>query len=368
MELGGQEFRTLNEISGMVKRGHYVVLAVQPCSQLAIRAKQHGLVVEEVNMSRERWLWLIVVFLKIIARHQIQVVNSHGSIDSWTAAIAGRFSRRFPLIVRTRHKSTKISRTWRHRVLYQRLPHAVITTGEAVKNIVVGQADVPAERVFSIPTGVDLETFRPDRQGDGRKAHSSITVQPVVIGTVAFFRSYKGLSYLLEAFRMVASSLPHAMLQLVGDGPDYASIVKKRDELGLEEQVILTGFQEDVASILSNLDVFVLPSIEAEGVPQSLTQAMAMGGAVVATDVGSVREVVKHETTGLLVEAKNSESLAHAIIRLATNQELREQLGQAAKRHIAECYSFHGMLVRTESVYRACLERQISGSVMVSDP
>jgi len=366
MELGGQEFRIINEIAGMVKRGHYVVLAVQPCSQLAIRAKQHGIVVEEVNMSPVRWLWLIVVFLKIITRHQIEVVNSHGSIDSWTAAIAGRFSRRYPLIIRTRHKSTMISKTWRHRVLYQRLPHAVTTTGEAVRNLVIQQADVPAERVFSIPTGVDLEAFHPDVTGHSRKAQRSLTDQPLVIGTVAFFRTYKGLSYLLEAFHIVASSFPHAKLHLVGDGPDYASIVKKRDELGLHEQVVLTGFQEDVAPLLASFDVFVLTSIEAEGVPQSLTQAMAMGVAVVATDVGSVREVVEHETTGLLVEAKDSGSLAHAIIRLATNQELREKLGQSAKRHIAESYSFHGMLVRTECVYRECLDRQISGSVIVS--
>ncbi|GJL62133.1 MAG: glycosyl transferase group 1 [Nitrospirales bacterium] len=364
MELGGQEFRILHEVRGMVKQGHYVVLAVQPRSQLAMRAKQQGLVVEEVTMRRVRWLWLIVVFLKLIARHHIQVVNTHGSIDSWTAAIAGRFSRYHPLIIRTRHKSTMISKTWRHRVLYQHLPHAVVTTGEAVKNLVVQQTDVPAERVFSIPTGVDLEIFQFNLEEHCRKTQHCITDQTVVIGTVTFFRTYKGLSYLLEAFHTVLSYVPDVVLHIVGDGPDYVSIVRKRDELGLQDRVILTGYQEDVASQLATMDVFVLPSIEAEGVPQSLTQAMAMGIAAIATDVGSIREVVQHETTGLLVEAKNSEALAQAMIRLATNLRLREDLGQSARKHIEQTYSFTGMLARTESVYREFLDQQTSEGVV----
>ncbi|GJL56320.1 MAG: glycosyl transferase group 1 [Nitrospirales bacterium] len=358
MELGGQEFRILHEVRGMVKQGHYVVLAVQPRSQLAMRAKQQGLVVEEVTMSRVRWVWLIVVFLKLIARHHIQVVNTHGSIDSWTAAIAGRISHCRPLIIRTRHKSTMIAKTWRHHVLYQHLPHAVVTTGEAVKDLVMRQTDVPGERVISIPTGVDLEIFRCNLEEHSRKTQSSIAERTVVIGTVTFFRTYKGLSYLLEAFHMVLSQVPDLVLHIVGDGPDYASIVRKRDELGMQDRVVLTGYREDVASQLATMDVFVLPSIEAEGVPQSLTQAMAMGIAAIATDVGSIREVVQHEATGLLVEARNSDALAQAMIRLVTNQQLRDDLGQAARTHIERAYSFTGMLARTESVYREFLEQR----------
>ncbi|WP_447968238.1 glycosyltransferase family 4 protein [Nitrospira sp. M1] len=367
MELGGQEFRILHEVHGMVKQGHYVVLVVQPRSQLAMRAKQQGLVVEEVLMSRMRWMWLIMVFLKLIARHHIQVVNTHGSIDSWTAAIAGRFSRRHPLIIRTRHKSTMIAKTWRHRVLYQRLPHAVVTTGEAVKDLVMRQANVPDERVISIPTGVDLETFQCNLEEHHRKTQFSMIDRTVVIGTVTFFRTYKGLSYLLEAFHMVLSQVPDVVLHIVGDGPDYASIVQIRDELGLQDRVVLTGYREDVASQLASMDVFVLPSIAAEGVPQSLTQAMAMGIAAIATDVGSIREVVENEKTGLLVEAKNSKALAQAMIRLATNQRLRADLGESARRHIEQAYSFMGMLTRTECVYRKFLDQQTSDGAVEGD-
>ena len=356
MELGGQEFRILNEACGMLKRGHYVVLAVQPHSRLAKCARERGLCVEEVDMGRVRWVWLIVIFLKIMLKHDIQVVNTHGSIDSWTASIAGHFSRRHPLIIRTRHKSTLISKTWRHRMLYQRLPHAVVTTGEAVRRIVITQTGVPETRVISIPTGVDLQIFHPaGHVHQYCKSEHFADEHAVVIGTVAFFRLYKGITYLLDAAKLVVGRLPGVKFLIVGDGPDYTSIAKKRDALGLREHVVLPGFRDDVPSLLAVMDIFVLASIGAEGVPQSVSQAMAMEKPVIATHVGSVPELVKHEETGLLVDAKSVEALAEAMCRLVSNPELRTRLGQAARRHVEQSYSFARMLSRTEVVYHKFL-------------
>lgn len=356
MELGGQEFRVLNEACGMLKRGHYVVLAVQPQSQIAKCARARGLCIEEVNMGRGNWVWLIIVFLKLMVKHDIHIVNTHGSIDSWTAAIAGRFSKRHPLIIRTRHKSTVITKTWRHRLLYQRLPHAVVTTGEAVRQIVITQTGVPEPRVISIPTGVDLETFQPQGYDNQHlKSERFDDEHAVVIGTVAFFRMYKGITYLLDAAKLVMGRFPNVKFLIVGDGPDYASILQKRDELGLGEHVVLTGFRDDVPDMLASMDIFVLASTGAEGVPQSLSQAMAMEKPVIATHVGSISELVKHEETGLLVTSKSADSLAEAMCRLVKNPELRTYLGQAARRHVEQSYSFSRMLSQTESVYREFL-------------
>ena len=351
LELGGQEFRVLHEVCGMVKRGHYVVLAVPPHSRLALSAKERGVSIEEVPMNRVRWIWLILVFLKIIVKHNIQVVNTHGSIDSWTASIAGRLSRKCPLIIRTRHKSTKISQTWRHRLLYQCLPHAVLTTGEAVRNIVMTQAGTPPSRVISIPTGVDLETFSPQAQKHRMNSGEISKHQDVVVGTVAFFRTYKGLTYFLDAAKLVVEQFPNVGFLIVGDGPDYASIVQKREALGLHDAVQFTGFCDDVAQALSGMDIFVLASIGAEGVPQSVSQAMAMERPVIATNVGSISEIVKHEETGLLVEPLDAKALAHEICRLITNPNFREVLGKSARKHVEESYDFVDMLTHTEAVY-----------------
>lgn len=351
MELGGQEIRILEEARGMIKRGHVVVLAAQPGSQILARAFQYDIPVESVDMSRVRWVWLIVTFLKLFQKHRINVVHTHGSIDSWTASIAGRLSSLRPLVIRARHKSTRIAKTWRHHVLYRTLPHAVVTTGNAVKQIVMAQAQVHESRVKSIPTGVDTEQFHPGVSGDRVRAEFSIPRDVCLIGTVAFFRSYKGLTFFLDAAKLVLSARPDVKFLMVGDGPEYPLLVQQRDALGLQESIILPGYRNDIPQCLACMDVFVLSSVEAEGVPQSVTQAMAMNRAVIATDVGSVREIVQHEKTGLLVEPKNAEALAQAMVRLVMNQSLRERLGQTARLHIEESYSLAQMFTQTEILY-----------------
>ena len=186
MGLGGQELRILNEVSGMISRGHFVILAVQPGSQLAVHAEQRGLSPELIKMGRVRWPWLVWVFLRLIAKYNIEVINTHGSIDSWTASIAGRLSSRKPLIIRTRHKSTPISRSLRHGWLYAKLPHGVVTTGETVRRGVLEQTGMAESRAVSIPTGVDLQRFCLLPPNDDMKKHWGARSTDCIVGTVAF--------------------------------------------------------------------------------------------------------------------------------------------------------------------------------------
>lgn len=351
MELGGQEFRVLSEACGMRDRGHFVVLAVPSGSQIEVRAKQQGLLVEAVNMSRLRWFWLIWVFLKIVSKHRINVVSTHGSIDSWTASIAGRVSKHKPLIVRTRHKSTPISNTLRHQWLYRKLPDVVVTTGERVRRNIIDQLRLPGQQVVSIPTGVDIQKFQMTDQGDSKPSQIHGESQDCLIGTVSFLRGYKGLLYFLRAANLVISKLSHVKFVIVGDGPDFDLLKEETQKLGLGNHLLMTGFREDVAELLSEMDVFVLSSTEAEGLPQALTQAMAMEKAVIATNVGSIPEVVDDQKTGILVTPRNVEELAEAICELVLHQELRDRLGQAARACIERSYSVQIMLSHTETLY-----------------
>ena len=140
----------------------------------------------------------------------------------------------------------------------------------------------------------------------------------LVVGTVAFFRSYKGLEYLLRAARMVVSKIPRVKFFLVGSGPDQVQLEQQIADLQLEANVNLIEFHSDVPQVLKLFDVFVLSSIRGEGVPQALTQAMAMERAVVATNVGSVPEVVKDGENGFLVEPRDVDRLANKVCAVAS--------------------------------------------------
>ena len=99
--LGGQEYRILHEVVGMQKRGHQVYLAVSPTSQLATHAQEQGVPIFPLTMTMWHFGFLIYQFMKIYSEYDIEIVNTHGSIDSWTASIAGRLSKRAPVIIRS---------------------------------------------------------------------------------------------------------------------------------------------------------------------------------------------------------------------------------------------------------------------------
>ena len=116
---------------------------------------------------------------------------------------------------------------------------------------------------------------------------------------------FKGLTYFIEAAGRIKSRVPSAKFVIVGrkldTDPGYWDHLQQlTEQLGLKQDVVFTGFREDVPAILSALDVFVLASIE-ESCPVALLEAMAMKVPVVATDVGAVSEMVLHGRTGFVV-------------------------------------------------------------------
>lgn len=357
-ELGGEELRILSEASGMARRGHAVTLAVPADSRLKRYAEQRGLPVAPVTMTKSRYLPLVFEFLSLFQRYQTDVVNTHGSVDSWTAAIAGRLSRRKPAIVRTRHISVPVRAGFRHRLLYRGLPHAVVTTGAALRAELMRSLGIEASRIVSIPTGVDLTMFRPAPSLGPLKSELGLNPDQIVVGTVAFMRRYKALDVLLSAAQLVLRQCPDARFLVVGDGPQYPKISQLVHDLGLKDRVLLTGFRPDVPQLLALMDVFVLSSVRGEGLPQALTQAMAMERPVVATAVGSVSEVVRHEETGLLAVPGNQAHLAECIVKLIREPATRSRLARAGRELVEKEYNFEHMLDLTEALYADLLRRE----------
>ena len=363
MEWGGQEIRVLNEVVGMRDRGHHMTLVVQPGSQLERRARDKGIEVETVVMSRKRWVPLIRDFHRMILRHRPQFINPHGFIDSWTTSIAGRLSTPRPLVIRTRHKSTPVAKTIRNRWLYGRLLHAVITTGDLIRQDLIYRNGLSASDVVSIPTGVDLSVFYPMQANREIKRELKTQDEDFVVGTIAFLREYKGVDYFVEAAQLLLAKIPNIKFWIIGNGPEQNRILNKIENLGLTDCIVMTGFQEDVSKFLAHMDVFVLSSTGAEGIPQALTQAMAMERAVVATKVGGIPEVVQHGATGLLTNPMDSQGLAENVYALLKDKECRQRLGRGA-RQIVECsYSSENMFKQLEALYGRCIHNgyKVSG-------
>jgi len=352
MEMGGQEYRVLDEALGMATRGHEVIVAVPKGSQMASLAQQKQMSVELTASRKTSWINLVSTYLQIIRRHRIEIVNTHGSLDSWTASVASRLSSLKPIIIRTRHKSTPISQTWRHQWLYKHLPHGVMTTSESIRGEIVDRQGLNPGRTIAVPTGVDLRQFNVAAvDHDGCRSEMNIGQGNVVLGTVAFLRDYKGLHLCLDVVRILKKEFPSLVYLIVGDGPEERNLRAKTQNLGLTHDVRFLSFRRDIPRLLASMNVFILPSIGGEGVPQAVTQAMAMGVPVVATSIGGIPEVVIHEETGMLAPANNVEALTDCIRVVLNDMALRNKMISKAQALVTQSYSLDTMLDAVEQFY-----------------
>ena len=162
-----------------------------------------------------------------------------------------------------------------------------------------------------------------------------------VIIVVGRMSREKGHADLLQAIGMLVRQpgLPKFRVVLVGDGPESARLAELRSSLGIEDRVVMTGFQRDVAPYYALATIFALPS-HSEGSPNVVLEAMSAGLPIAATSVGGVPEILDNGTTGLLVTARDPKEMAEAITRLLTSKELRQKLGSAARRKVESDYTF----------------------------
>lgn len=166
---------------------------------------------------------------------------------------------------------------------------------------------------------------------------------PPMVLSVGRLIEKKGFDTLLEAAQLLVRRGVDFRLLIAGDGPRWASLQRQVNELGVGEQVRFIGplNHAELEPYFSEASVFALPCRIAadgnrDGLPNTLLEAMARQLPVVCTTLESVREAIPDETCGLLVAPGDHRALADALARLLADAELRERLGAAARRRVAE--------------------------------
>ena len=169
----------------------------------------------------------------------------------------------------------------------------------------------------------------------------------VVVGRL---EPVKGVEFAVHA--MTHPAVPaHVRFHVLGDGPLRAQLRALTDTLSLGERVHFYGFRHDAVAFIAHADVLLIPSLH-EGLPYTLLEAIAAGTPVVASEVGGLREVLKHELTALLVPPGSSSALANSINRLVADAALGESLAASA-RHLLKEFSAQGM---ADAYWRAYVE------------
>jgi glycosyltransferase involved in cell wall biosynthesis len=233
------------------------------------------------------------------------------------------------------------------RALARRLPSAVIANSEStLATLHLPEHGGPLRRVVPDPVPDDFFASRPDEsRGETRD---------LVVGMVGRIAPWKGQGVFLDAFALAfPGDGVHA--RIVGDAlfgeDDYRDDLRARAErLGIADQVEFRGFRTDVRAELADLDVLVHASVTAEPFGQVVVEGMAAGLAVVASDAGGPAEIIDSGHDGVLVPPGDRDALATALRELATDPDLRAQLGRHA-RTSAERYRTDVVVPRFTAIY-----------------
>ncbi len=241
------------------------------------------------------------------------------------------------------------------RRLYSPFVHRYIALSRDLEHYLAGRVGIAPRRISQIYNGVDGDVFRAASSGPAPLAGCPFDAAAHwLVGTVGRMQGVKHQTLLARAFVLALQQAPalraQARLVLVGDGPLRAECNAILQAAGAQALAWLPGERADVADVMRALSCFVLPSL-AEGISNTILEAMASGLPVIASAVGGNGELVRDGQSGLLFLSDDVQALANAIVRLHHDRPAAQQMGQAGRAAVDARYSLQAMVAAYQQVY-----------------
>ena len=306
-------------------------------------AESAGIPTHTSWMKGSGWLRTMGFLIREVRRSKIDVVHTHLTRAAYIGHYLGLMTG-VPIVT-----SVHIANNDQ---IYRRLArrrNRLVAVSNFVRGMLHGRG-VPERYIDTIYNGTDFVDYERENS-DAIRAELGIPEDRQLIGLVARICRDKGQLEMISAMKQVRQQHPDAHLLFVGrvEQEFQPEIDRALAQDDMHDHVTFAGVRHDVHRILDSLTMSTLPSrMETFGV--AAIEAMARGKAVVATRVGALPEVVRHQQTGLLVELSPDE-IAEAVSYLLTNSQEREEMGRMGRSVVKEKFTLGEMGLRFESVY-----------------
>lgn len=296
----------------------------------------------------------------IIREHDVDIVHSHD-----TACLADASQARL-LMSGVKHLHTfhfgnypnfKQRYLWMER-LFSRLPHRLVAVGNEQRDRIMQALWLPGRRLETIYNGVVDPLSGNEAETSGNRLPGR---EEVVIGSVSTLTEQKGITHLLDTAKLVKTRRqgadPAVRFVIVGDGPLRHALEEKARRLDVDDIVEFLGWIPDAAKrVLPSVDVLVQTSLW-EANSMVLLEAMAASKAIIGTDVGETRHVLKQGDNGYVVPIGDAEAMASRILELCRSPELRCQFAMNARRKFLDRYTAEAMTMRYSAIYDELMGR-----------
>ena len=310
---------------------------------------------------------------KMLNNEQFDLVHAHSPALCGIAAWYAARSRRLPFVYEIRsfwedaelNPQKSLWKLLRYH-LGRNLESFVIRRADATVGIArsvlqdLEMRKMLAGKLYHVPNGVDVARFAPRARDIALAAELGLTEVPT-IGFIGTLFPWEGVPWLVRATAELHRISAPFRLLIVGDGAEGAKVRKAIQETGSAGYITFLGRvpNDKVERYYSVMDVLVYPRLRARitemVTPLKPLEAMALGKAVVGSDVGGIRELIEPETTGLLFEAENTQDFCRVTSRLLNQPNLRRTLGEEAQRKVSAEKNWTVLARRYEAVYSAAL-------------
>lgn len=321
----------------------------------------HGLGVVNLDVIRReiRPFWDFVGLIRLcsfLRNERYEIVHTHTSKAGFVGRIAARLAG-VPVIVHTLHGFAFHERSvFCARLFYSALERIaarscdrIVSVSEFHRDWALDLRICDSSKIYTISNGIaDLPECRTPPSEIRRRL--DVRNGDLFILTMSRLAPDKGLRYLLDAAALLLKHTFSFRIIIAGDGPARKLLEECSRQLRVTDHVTFLGFRTDISDLLAAADLVVLPSLR-EGLSITLLEAMAAGKSIVATNIGSHRELAAQAEMAYLVPPADAPALCEAILRVAHDRALMTQLGRAARHLFETRYTEERMLTRYTGLY-----------------
>ena len=268
----------------------------------------------------------------LIKQNKVDIVHLHG----YSSANFGRIAARRKGILNIVHEHAVLKvlpHQYMADLLLRRYTDAAVAVSGNVRDFMIKARSIPESKISIIWNGIRNDKFKKSDQTDikMKRLELGIPEEHHVVGTVTRLRKEKGNEYFIKSASHILREVPNVFFLIVGDGPQRFKLGELAKTQNLSKNMKFLGYRTDIVELLSILDVNVIPSLS-EGFPLSLVEAMSVGNAIVATEVGGMKEIAENGKNILFVPPKNPIEIAEKVVFFLRNGSYAAELSEAAKK------------------------------------
>jgi len=353
LDVGGLENGLVNLINNMPDNKYrHIIICMTEYTDFRYRIKKDDVKFYQLNKRDGKDIFLLYRMWRLLRKIKPDIVHTRniGTLEcTFPAFLAGV---RFRVHGEHGRDMADIDGTNKKYIFLRKIFRPFIckyiALSRDLENWLKESIEIPENKIVQLYNGVDIDKFSPKekkRQIIPTKFLQGNKVK--VIGTVGRISAEKDQFSLVNALHVLFEKNPDAkntlILVIVGDGPLFSELEELVKRKELQSHVWLSGSRDDIAGLLSEMDIFVLPSL-GEGISNTILEAMASGLPVVATNVGGNPELVEEGVTGLLIPPANPVVMASALQNYIDEPEKIKIHGLAGRRRVEEKFSMQVMV------------------------